>query len=273
MITVLGASGFIGSHLVKRLEELGHPFHAPDRDETIPTRNAGHLIYCIGLTSDFRSRPFDTVQAHVCKLLEILQGWEFDSLLYLSSTRLYGTGMPEAKEENSFQFNSSNPSDLYNISKAMGESLSLACGKKTRVVRLSNVYGNDLTSQNFLPSVIKDALSKKSVKLQTSADSAKDYVNIRDVVDGLINIATKGEHTIYNLASGVNVSNQQLMDRISQLTGCEVEFEQGAPTVSFPPINVDRMRTEFDFRPSNLLADITTLIESYRRGGGLGDQD
>lgn len=268
MITVLGASGFIGSHLVKRLEELGKPFDAPARDETVSTRNAGHVIYCIGLTSDFRSRPFDTVRAHVCKLLEILQGWEFDSLLYLSSTRLYGTDLPEAREEDSFQFNSLNPGDLYNISKAMGESLSLACGKKARVVRLSNVYGDDLTSENFLPSVIKDALSKKKVKLQTSADSTKDYVNIRDVVDGLINIATKGKHTVYNLASGVNVSNQQLMDRISQLTGCEVEFEREAPTVSFPPINIDRMRTEFDFRPSNLLADISMLVESYRSCGG-----
>jgi nucleoside-diphosphate-sugar epimerase len=273
MITVLGASGFIGSHLVKRLEELDIPFDAPRRDKKISTGNAGDVIYCIGLTSDFRSRPFDTVRAHVCKLLEVLQGWEFDSLLYLSSTRLYRTDMPEATEGDSFQFNSLNPSDLYNISKAMGESLSLACGKKTRVVRLSNVYGDDFTSENFLPSIIKDAVSKKKVILQTSADSTKDYVNIRDVVDGLINIATKGEHTIYNLASGVNVSNQQLMERISQLTDCRVEFERETPTINFPPINIDRMRTEFDFRPSNVLADITTLVDTYRDSGGLGDQN
>ena len=273
MITILGASGFIGSHLVERLEELGKPFDAPGRDQTISLRNAGDVIYCIGLTADFRSRPFDTVRAHVCKLLEVLQDGKFDSLLYLSSTRLYRTDMPEAREDDSFQFNSLNPSDLYNISKAMGESLSLTCGKKTRVVRLSNVYGDDLSSENFLPSVIKDALSKKEVKLQTAADSTKDYVNIRDVVDGIINIATKGQHTIYNLASGVNVSNQQLMDRISELTGCHVEFDGHAPTISFPPINIDRMRTEFEFRPSNVLADITTLVDSYRRRGGLGDQN
>ena len=268
MITVLGASGFIGSHLVKRLEELGIPFDAPRRDDTISTGNAGDVIYCIGLTSDFRSRPFDTVHAHVCKLLTVLEGCEFDSLLYLSSTRLYRTDMPEAKEEDSFQVNSLNPSDLYNISKAMGESLSIAGGKKTRVVRLSNVYGDDFTSENFLPLVIKDAVSKKKVILQTSADSTKDYVNIRDVVEGLINIATKGEHAIYNLASGVNTSNQQLMDRIRQVTGCEVEFEREAPTISFPPINIDRMRKEFDFRPSNVLADIPNLVESYARRGG-----
>lgn len=249
------------------------PFDAPRRDQTIFNGNAGHLIYCIGLTADFRSRPFDTVRAHVCKLLEVLQEVEFDSLLYLSSTRLYGAGMSEAREEDSFRFNSLNPGDLYNISKAMGESLSLACGKNTRVVRLSNVYGDDLTSDNFLPSVIKEALSQGNVILRTSADSTKDYVNIRDVVDGLINIATKGKQTIYNLASGVNVTNQQLMDRISQLTGCSVEFEQEAPAIRFPPINIDRMRTEFEFQPSNMLADIPTLLESYGGRGGSGDQN
>jgi nucleoside-diphosphate-sugar epimerase len=265
MITVLGASGFIGSNLVKRLEELGIPYNAPGRDKTTSSGIGGHVIYCIGLTSDFRSRPFDTVHAHVCKLLDVLQGWEFDSLLYLSSTRLYRTDMPEAREEDSFQINSLNPSELYNISKAMGESIALASGKKTRVVRLSNVYGDDFTSENFLPSVIKDAVLKKKVVLQTSAESTKDYINICDVVDGLINIATKGKYKIYNLASGVNVPNQQLMDRISQLTGCGVEFEREAPTITFPPINIDRMRTEFNFRPSNVLADITALVESYSR--------
>jgi len=270
MITVLGASGFIGSHLVKRLEELDIPFDAPHRDQTTSTGNAGDVIYCIGLTADFRSRPFDTVNAHVCKLLEVLRDWEFDSLLYLSSTRLYRTDMPQAREEDSFRVNSLNPSDLYNISKAMGESLALACGKKTRVVRLSNVYGDDFTSENFLTSVIKDAVSNKKVTLQTSADSTKDYVNIRDVVNGLIDIVTKGEHTIYNLASGVNVSNQQIMDRISQLIDCRVEFAPEAPTINFPPINIDRMRTEFDFRPSSVLADIPALLESY---GGLSDQN
>lgn len=252
---------------------MGMSCYAPSRNDT-PRENLGDVIYCIGMTADFRSRPFDTVRAHVCKLVEVLQNWEFDSLLYLSSTRLYGTNRPTAKEDDSFQFNTLDANDLYNVSKALGESIALGCGKKARVARLSNVYGEDFTSENFLSSIIKDALFKKKVVLQTSADSAKDYVSIHNVVDGLISIATKGERSIYNLASGLNVSNQQLLDRVSSLTDCQVEFAPEAPRLRFPAINIDRMRSEFDFRPSDLLADMAMLVESYRsRWGGSGDQN
>src|SRR5437764_55398 len=130
MITVLGASGFIGSHLVKRLGELEIECFAPRRDEKLSTKNLGDIIYCIGLTADFRSRPFDTVNAHVCKLLEVLRDSTFDSLLYVSSTRLYGTHLQTAREEDSLQFAPLDPTDIFSLSKAMGESLSFASGKK-----------------------------------------------------------------------------------------------------------------------------------------------
>jgi len=273
MITVLGASGFIGSHLVRRLAELGIPHDTPARDENRPRQNCGHIIYCIGLTADFRVRPFDTVQAHVCKLTQILRDWEFDSLLYLSSTRLYGNELQTVNEEDGFRFNPSNPSDLYNLSKAMGESITLSCGRKTKVVRLSNVYGEEVNSDNFLPSVIGDALVKPKVVLQTARDSAKDYISISVAVQGLIDIATRGGERVYNLASGVNISNEQLVQKLSSLTGCEVEFSPEAKTIKFPVIDISRMRTEFGFQSSDVLSDLEGLVNFYRRHGDSGDHD
>src|SRR5215204_2623584 len=89
MFTILGASGFIGSRLAKRLGALGLEYQGVGRHDVLPAASLGNVIYCIGLTADFRSRPFDTVEAHVCKLLHVLRNCEFDLLLYLSSTRLY----------------------------------------------------------------------------------------------------------------------------------------------------------------------------------------
>lgn len=265
MITVLGASGFIGSHLVERLRELDIAHSSLGRDDDLPRENLGDVIYCIGIGADFRTKPFETVEAHVCKLLEFLQECEFDSLLYLSSIRLYEAHVVgEAREEDPIQVAPLNPIDLYNISKAMGESLLLSCGRKTRVARLANVYGSDFASRSFLSSVLKEAISTNKVTLRTSLDAERDYVDIGDVVDALIKIATEGRHRVYNVASGVNVSHRKLTQRISELTGCRVEVVPTPSQTTYPQINIDRIREEFGFTPASILDDMDRLVELYR---------
>lgn len=269
MITVLGASGFIGRRLNERLGELNLERYAPARAENLAGKHLGDVIYCIGLTADFRSRPFDTVEAHVTKLLEILRNCDLDSLLYLSSTRLYEAGEQSTNEENSLRVAPLNPSDLYNVSKLMGESLALNSGRRTRVARISNVYGADFTSKNFLSTIIRQAVTGRKIVLQTSAASGKDYISLRDVVDGLINIATSGRERIYNLASGVNVSNGELAESLRRLTGCVAEFAPAAQTVCFPRINIERLQSEFNFTPSQLLGDLAQLVELYKNNEGI----
>ena len=265
MFTVLGASGFIGSHLVRWLESQSTPCHAPSRDENLLGKPLGHVIYCIGLTADFRERPFDTVRAHVSRLLEILEKAEFESVLYLSTTRVYA-GLSNSTEDSALQVNPNQPDDLYNISKIMGESLSLSAPRPhVRVVRLSNVYGQDFSSHNFLTSVIKEAVENKRVSLRTSMASEKDYVNINDVIPLLPRIALTGRKRIYNLASGVNTSNRALMEVIQRVTACDVEVADAAPTILFPQINIDRIREEFDFSPSSIQESLAELIGYYQQ--------
>src|SRR3954470_22708673 len=88
-ITILGGSGFIGSALVERLAKIGLSCQAPDRGQKLTGKKLGDVIYCVGLTADFRSRPLETVDAHVCHLLHVLRDGDFESLVYLSSTRVY----------------------------------------------------------------------------------------------------------------------------------------------------------------------------------------
>jgi nucleoside-diphosphate-sugar epimerase len=268
MITVLGSSGFVGSHLVGKLRDLDIAHFSPGRDDDLSRENLGDVIYCIGLGADFRTKPFETVEAHVCKLLKILRECEFDSLLYLSSIRLYGARVGEAREGDTIQVAPLNPSDLMNISKAMGESLLFTCGRKTRVARLSSVYGSDFASCSFLSAVLKEAISTNRVTLRTSLDAERDYVSIDDVVDALIKIATEGRHQVYNVASGVNVSNRELTQRISDLTGCRVEIVPDPSRTTYPQININRIREEFGFAPASILDDMDRLVELYRNYHG-----
>lgn len=262
MITVLGASGFIGSLLVERLRKYKLEHQAVGRNDPLPSGNLGRVIYCIGVTADFRSRPLETVEAHVCKLLEVVKQSEFDSLLYLSSTRLYA-GCDSSDEDQPLVVRPQSSSDLYNLSKLMGESITLNCGRTGRVARISNVYGPDFSSDNFLPALLRQAVRREKIVLQTAASSEKDYVCVHDVVEQLIWIGSDGKEQIYNIAGGANVTHYQLAQRLQELTGCEIEFAPDAPVVRFPPITINRQRREFGFVPASVLRDLEWLVQLY----------
>ena len=71
--SVFGASGFIGSRLVAQLEAEGHAVARIGR-KTWPARGShlGHVIFTIGMTADFREKPFETVDAQVLRLRDAL---------------------------------------------------------------------------------------------------------------------------------------------------------------------------------------------------------
>jgi len=248
--TVIGARGFIGAHLVRYLEQGGANVFAPGKNDlTIFARSLGHVFYCAGLTADFRQKPVETIKAHVVYLLDVLERAKYDSLLYLSSTRVYA-GSISAQEEEKLRVNPCDPSDLYNLSKLTGEATCLAfASNRVRIAKLSNVYGAGMDAANFLPSLIQDAVMRGRILLQTSLESVKDYVWIRDVVEVLPKIALSGDRRLYNVAEGRNVSTNQIVERLKRLTGCTIDVAPNAPTVAFPQILTDRVRAEFGFSP------------------------
>jgi nucleoside-diphosphate-sugar epimerase len=260
--TVLGASGFIGSHLSAELERRGLDVATPARDADLAGRDLGTVFYCVGLTGDARRRPLDTVEAHVGKLSEVLGGCRFDRLLYLSSTRLY-LGAPTGREDQTLRDDPGDGGRIFNLSKETGEALVLQGRGAGPIARLSNVYGPDWKSENFLTEIVTAACRDGAVSIRDAPNSAKDYVHVDDVVQSLIGIASNGEG-VYNVASGRNVSHRELADALTAATGCEIEFAAGGEAVTFPPIETSRLQSEFPFSPRSVLEDLPELVESCR---------
>ncbi len=78
--TILGSSGFIGSNISKTLKNKNFDCYTPDvRKESLDGKNLGNVIYSLGV-SDFRNKPLETIDAHICILNKILKNCNFDSL-------------------------------------------------------------------------------------------------------------------------------------------------------------------------------------------------
>ena len=153
MITILGTGGFIGSNLVQKLKALDIDYFAPSRNETISNASLDKIIYCIGVTYDFKERPLDTLEANLCELVNIIKNYNFESITYLSSVRLFNVIQPSN-------------TDIYNLSKIMAENVLLNyCKKDFKIVRLSNVYGFNPSSMDFLISIMKKCPNHSAIFL------------------------------------------------------------------------------------------------------------
>ena len=195
-------------------------------------------------------------------LSELLEHASFDGLVYLSSTRVYARSNV-TQENEALTVLPQDPSDLYNLSKLLGESLCRSAARSgVKVARLSNVIGSRMGDDNFVGAVLKEARSG-AILLKTHPDSAKDYILVDDVVRLLLLIARDGRESVYNVASGVQITHGQWLSSFQDIFGCAVEVDNRSASQSFPGINIDRIKNEFAFEPSRILNAVPQLVNTW----------
>ncbi|MEB3361006.1 MAG: NAD(P)-dependent oxidoreductase [Synechococcaceae cyanobacterium] len=263
-ITVLGAGGWIGSALIASLRAQGRQVEAIDR-RRLPAwleggEAVGPVIYTIGLTSDCLDFPHATVEAHVGLLSQVLQRPGVKQLVYLSSSRVY-IRSGSTLESEPIPCLSSDPSDIYTLSKLLGEALVLQDPRPgLRIVRLSNVFGPQQSATTFLGALLQEARESGIVRIRQPSASHKDYIHLDDVVRLLPQIAETGSQRIYNLGSGKNVSHAEIATLLER-QGIKVIFEnENKPAVCFPPLAIQRLASEF-LPPADPLEQLPAAIK------------
>jgi nucleoside-diphosphate-sugar epimerase len=264
--TILGSSGFIGSALSSHLKSQQIECVDLDlRTEEIRDKSLGHVIYAIG-EPNFKEKPIQSIDAHVLKLEKFLEKANFESFLYLSSTRIY-YGSTSTDEDSSLLVNPLKFDNLYNISKIMGEAIcNLSHKQNVRIVRLSNVTGKNFDTNIFLSSIIYDAITNKEIILKTKLDSKRDYILLEDVVKILPKISMFGKSKIYNVAYGKNLKNSEIVEKIKEITGCTYKVEKNAKDYSYQPISIQKIQNEFNFNPtSSILTKLNEIITAFQK--------
>lgn len=268
--TIIGARGFIGRAVTQHLNQAGWDCWLPERTTTWPNsdRNLGHIFYCAGMTADYYQRAGDTIDAHAGLLAKVLQSCRYESLVYLSSTRLYDEQVIEtlADESASLRINPHVPRHLYDLSKLAGESLCHALGGgRARVARLACVYDDAHDREGFLPTLMARLTQIPPggvLSVASSPHGVRDYVHLPDVVRALVDIALRGTRPTYNVASGENTSNAQLADWIHQRARRTIRFENDDMPLKSPVVSIERLAHEFSWYPRPVEKVITPLLQA-----------
>ena len=211
MILVTGGCGFIGSHLVAKLVELGHDVRVLDDFSTGKKENLEGLKNIEIMEGDVRStqdclramQDCDTV-FHLAALTDARESGDKmfqvnfigsknifaaskGKVIFTSSASVYGEG--NAKEDSPLV-----PKSDYGKSKAKAERLA----KDGFIVRLFNVYGP--RGNSVINKFSKNICAEKEITLYGNGMQTRDYVHVNDVVDALL-LGLEHEGT-YNVGTG-----------------------------------------------------------------------
>jgi len=266
LYTIFGL-GFVGTNVVKFLKKKKCKVFLPKKGIYKFNKNLHNIIYCIG-SDNWINDPKGSFEANLGIVPKIIFDNKFSSFTLISSARLYmGSSKKHTKENNSIRINPNIRNFFYNSLKISAESLCLSMpNKKIRVVRMSNLFGDNFSNQIYLlPSLIRNAINNKKINILISKKSSKDFLHINEALEVLLKIIKKGKYRLYNVASGKRTKLSKISQKIKKITNCKIYYKNQHKLVSEPIVDISRIRKEFNFKPKkDLIESLSELIINYK---------
>jgi len=276
-VVVTGAGGFIGSHLIERLVELGARTVAFVRYtssgtwgwlDTSPVKNdvevvAGdvadrerlreaiggadvvfHLAALIGIPYSYHA-PASYVRTNIEGTLNVLQA-SLDAgarrVIHTSTSEVYGTALHVPIAE-SHPLQGQSPYSATKIAADMlAESFARSFGLPVSILRPFNAFGPRQSLRAVIPTIIAQALSEPEIRLG-SLTPTRDFTFVLDTVEGFIRLAeTEGiDAKTVHIGSGVEISISDLAQRIIRLIGRDVPVRSDDARVRPERSEVERL--------------------------------
>lgn len=255
-VVVTGAGGFIGSHLVERLVELGarvtalslydaQGFNgwlddlAPDVKSSIRIVSGDvcdtecmraligegdvvfHLAALIGIPYSYRAvRSYMNTNAG--GTLNVLEaGRTARRVMIISTSEVYGTAIrTPIGEDHPLQAQSP-----YAASKIAAEKLAESYHKSfdlpVTIVRPFNTYGPRQSARAVIPTILMQGISGKREVVLGDPSTTRDFNYVRDTVEGLVKLAecTAAVGRAVNLGTGSEISIARVVELTAELTG------------------------------------------------------
>jgi len=259
-ILVTGGTGFLGSHLVKKLLDLRSQIYLLARPTSNLVRISNVLSHVELIRADLRdrktvmravdaSRPeiifhlaaygvspkmrnsstlIKTNVLGIVHLLESLKGRTFEKFINTGTCFEYGNNESRISENHSI-----NPLNLYAASKTTAWYLCNQIEKLNQkpIVTLKpfTFFGPFERADRLIPSVILSILYGKVIKI-TSGIQTRDYTYVQDIVDAFLAAALseKAIGQTINLGSGRDNTVKKIVERIMSLMGSDVRVKIGA---------------------------------------------
>jgi dTDP-glucose 4,6-dehydratase len=261
---VLGAAGFIGSHLVDRLLRDGWTVVGVDNFITGTRRNLAHLAgeprftfveadICDPLDAlggpldavldlaspaspiDYLLRPFETLHVGSIGVENALKLAERTGATFLlsSTSEVYGDPLEHPQRESYWgNVNPIGPRAVYDEAKRFAEAITMAYRRykkvDTRIARIFNTYGPRmrLDDGRVVPAFVGQALTGKPITLFGDGSQTRSFCFVEDTVDGLLRLLASKTGDPVNLGNPAEMTILDFARSVQRFIGTNLPIEQ-----------------------------------------------
>src|SRR3989440_3393234 len=253
---VLGGAGFIGSHLVDGLLNLGHEVVAVDNYLTGRRANLAHLsgaprfrlvehdvcrpIPVVGSCAvvfnlaspaspiDYAQLPLETLDAGSTGTRNALELARAAGavLVQASTSEVYGDPLEHPQREAYFgNVNPVGPRACYDEAKRFGEALvstyARVHGLPVRIARIFNTYGPRMRIDDgrVVPTFVSQAIRGEDFTIFGDGTQTRSFCYVDDLVDGLVAIWERGDAFPVNLGNPHEMTLIELAETTRRVVG------------------------------------------------------
>jgi nucleoside-diphosphate-sugar epimerase len=264
-LVVLGAAGFIGSHVLRECRDRGHDAigvsregnfggaAAVDRaslDLDLDVPRFGEAV-CVHLAEPNLQVDSDVSAQNLLRAKHVLAA-PFSRIVYCSSAAVYGDQVSEPRREGE----SVTGTTEYARSKIAVEGL-MAADPRCVTVRPANVYGRGMSRRNVLSDILSQLHLPGPIRLRDLAP-VRDYVAVKDVADAMLEVAFSDVSGTINIGSGRGTSVLELATIVCEVGGQPGRAITGTSRTSIAShlvLSIERLLEELGWSPSVGLTD------------------
>ena len=248
---VTGGNGFIGKRLMERLRgitiDIPHPFLNCWRFE--PFRRFFYLS-AYGNMADHTDAG-EMIRANVENVGRTLRGI---------------IGRDDVRPE-SFLFVSSSSVTLpvqtpYSRTKKAAEEMILACPVPGCIVRPYSVIGRGEQPQHLIPTLIRSCMEGAPMNLVP--DATHDFIDVDDVVDGMLHCANNGVTGIVEFGSGRPTTNGEVLRLVEEACGRAANIAKVVPRLREFDSTDWYCRKPDWYGKKSLKQSVQEMVEAYR---------